>query len=79
MKAGVLFDRSCIVLQVDNFDNTPKMRALANVNMIGIIHYNGYAGRSGEWANMKRAHVVEQLDAGKNFLVCEDARRKRVL
>jgi hypothetical protein len=47
-----------------------QLKRAATTAMVGIIHYNGFAGRSGEWENMKRAHVEEQLKAGANHLVC---------
>ena len=58
--------------QVDNFDHSDRMMATATACMIGIIHYNGFAGRSGEWQRLKAEHVQEQLDKKLSFLVCKD-------
>jgi len=46
--------------------------AAANTIMAGIIYYNGFAGRSGEWHRMTKAHVQEQISQGKSYLICPD-------
>jgi hypothetical protein len=38
--------------------------------MVGIIYYNSFAGRSGEWQAMLGGHVLGQIQAGKDFLLC---------
>jgi len=38
---------------------------------VGIIHYNSFAGRCGEWEIMKREHVQDQLSKGSTFLLCD--------
>jgi hypothetical protein len=42
----------------------------ATTAMVGIIHYNSFAGRSGEWQSMTRKHVEEQIALGKDYLLC---------
>ena len=43
-----------------------------SVSTIGIIHYNGFAGRSKEWGKLKASHVHSQFKKGLDFLLCED-------
>ena len=40
--------------------------------MIGIIYYNQFAGRSGEWEAMQRQHVVDQIAVNANYLECHE-------
>lgn len=47
-----------------------KEKALANTLLIGIIHLNGHAGRSGEWEHMLAEHVDTQLGKGLDYLIC---------
>ena len=42
----------------------------ATTAVVGIIYYNSFAGRSGEWEAMTKSHVLDQAAAGKDFLVC---------
>jgi hypothetical protein len=44
----------------------------ATTAMVGIVYYNSFAGRSGEWQTMTREHVVQQIADGKSFLLCPD-------
>ena len=44
----------------------------ATTAMVGIIHYNSFAGRSGEWQSMPRNHVEEQIALGKDYLLCPE-------
>jgi hypothetical protein len=44
----------------------------ATTAMVGIVYYNSFAGRSGEWQTMTREHVVQQIADGKDFLLCPD-------
>ena len=48
-----------------------RLRVEATTAIVGIIHYNSFAGRSGEWQSMKRAHVQEQRENKENHLVCD--------
>ena len=50
----------------------PAARSAANTAMVGIIYLNGFAGRSGEWQRMDKAHVQKQIHMGANHLVCSD-------
>ena len=38
--------------------------------LVGIIHFNSFAGRSGEWQSMTKDYVLEQLRKGSTCLVC---------
>jgi len=40
--------------------------------MVGILFYNSYPGRIGEWSIMLRKHVQEQREAKRTFLVCTE-------
>ena len=40
--------------------------------MVGIIYYNSFAGRSGEWETMTHEHVLTQLSAGADHLLCNE-------
>jgi hypothetical protein len=44
----------------------------ANAAITGILALNGYFGRKKEWEILSTEHVLKQLDAGKDFLVCQD-------
>jgi len=44
---------------------------LAATLIVGIIYYNGFAGRSGEWEAMLKSHVLEQAASDKDFLLCD--------
>ena len=46
-------------------------QAVATTAMVGIIFYNGFAGRKAEWEIMDKAYVQQQLDANKDYLVCK--------
>ena len=59
---------------VHNYDGTFRMLAKLNRLIIGIIHFNDFAGRSLEWQKLKAAHVHEQFDDGKHVLVCEESK-----
>jgi len=47
------------------------LRLEAVTSMIGIIFFNSFAGRSGEWTVMKREYVEEQIRKGSTYLVCD--------
>lgn len=47
-------------------------RLNATTAMVGIIYYNAFAGRSGEWENMQREYVVEQIAAGADHFLCNE-------
>lgn len=50
---------------------TGEMRSAANCALVGVLYFNGFAGRSGEWQKLSRGHVEEQLAAGKDHVVCK--------
>jgi len=54
----------------DQLDFSEKLNA--TTAMVGIIYYNSFAGRSGEWQIMTRAHMEEQAAASKDFLLCPE-------
>lgn len=76
VKAAVhqaMLDLACISLDAQAtgaISHGDKVRA--NACMVGIIYYNSFAGRSGEWEAMKKQHVLDQIAAGKEFLVCDE-------
>ena len=60
------------------YDGSTKMKAQMNCLVIAIIHYNEFAGRSGEWAKLSAAHVHSQFASGKNVLICQDHKTAEV-
>ena len=57
---------------------TDSTKAAANIAIIGILYLNGFAGRSGEWQIMKKAYVLEQLDAGADHLIWSNHKTAKV-
>ena len=55
----------------------PRMVGRATMLLVGIIFYNLWAGRPGEWQDMERAHVVSQLDIGLPYIVCQKHKTAR--
>jgi len=49
-----------------------RQKAIMNKCMVGIWHYNDFAGRSHEITILTAAHVEEQFEALKNILVCQE-------
>jgi hypothetical protein len=47
-------------------------RVEALTAVVGIIHYNSFAGRCSEWQVMKRAHVQEQRQQLANHVLCDE-------
>ncbi len=45
-------------------------RLEAATALVGVIFFNSFAGRSGEWELMQSSHVTEQLDKCSTFLLC---------
>jgi hypothetical protein len=54
----------------DHLDFSQRLNA--TTAMVGIIYYNSFAGRSGEWETMAKVHVAEQIRACADFLLCHD-------
>jgi hypothetical protein len=50
---------------------TTSQRSAATTALVGIIHYNSFAGRVGEWQHMLKEHVKSQIEKGLNYLECE--------
>ena len=53
-------------------DLPAEARFSANAAMVGILALNGYFGRKKEWETLQTEHVLEQFEAGKDFLVCQN-------
>ena len=49
----------------------------ATVAMVGICALNGYFGRKKEWQSATADHVVSQLDAGLDYIVCANHKTSR--
>lgn len=49
-----------------------KQHGRANVAMAGIIFQTGFAGRDHEWKEVEAQYVIDQLEAGHEFLVIGD-------
>lgn len=47
-----------------------KLKLEAVTAIVGIINFNAFPGRSGEWSMMLRSHVEEQLANNANYLMC---------
>ena len=47
-------------------------RAVANMNIVGIIFFNGFAGRCLEWSLLSLQHVVDQTIKGLDYVVCRN-------
>ena len=45
-------------------------RLEAATALVGVIFFNSFAGRSGEWELMQSSHVTGQLDKCSTFLLC---------
>ena len=50
----------------------------ANAAVVGIIFCNGFGGRKLEWESMLASHVTEQLNAGRDHLVCPEHKTSHV-
>lgn len=72
IKAAVSQAMVDLAYVVERYEGTPVELALMNKLIIGIIHYNEFAGRSGEWAKLSAVHVHVQFRDGKHVLVCQD-------
>ena len=55
-----------------SYDGDMEQLAAMNKLVLAIIHYNEFAGRSGEWSKLSAKHFHEQIKKGKHILVCED-------
>jgi hypothetical protein len=51
-------------------DGCIECRLEAATALVGVIFYNSFAGRSGEWELMQRSHVKDHLDKHNTFLLC---------
>ena len=49
-----------------------KLKLEAATATVGIINFNSFPGRSGEWAKLKRTHVKEQLDKHADHVLCSE-------
>ena len=54
----------------NQFVQTPKSRHHLTSAVVGVIHLNGFAGRSGEWQLMLHADVDTSFESGLDFLEC---------
>ena len=45
-----------------------KVMAAATTIMVGILWFNGYGGRSGEWQILEKAHVFEAMHKNLDYL-----------
>jgi hypothetical protein len=70
MVKQAMLDLCTISKACDGREVTFGERLSANTCIVGIVYYNGFAGRSKEWEVMPAAHVAEQLAECKDFLVC---------
>ena len=69
---SAMLDLACIADMAGSeaaMDVASKLAATTAI--VGIIHFNSFAGRSGEWQCMTKAHVQDQHDKGANHLVCK--------
>ena len=48
-----------------------QIMAAATTIMVGIIYFNGYAGRSGEWQIMEKALVLGAMESSLEYLICQ--------
>ena len=51
-------------------DMIQHFKLASTTAMVGILYYNSFAGRSGEWEIMKKDHVLQQINANADHLVC---------
>lgn len=51
-------------------DMPHQLKVEATTAVVGIIAYNSFAGRSGEWTAMQRQHVVHQYKKNADHLIC---------
>ena len=56
--------------ELEELPDDLRLEALTEV--VGIIFYNAFGGRIGEWRHMKKAHVQAQKAKGANHLLCRD-------
>jgi hypothetical protein len=47
-----------------------EVQSAATAAMVGILYLNGFGGRKLEWELMTRKHVLDQMDAGLDFVLC---------
>lgn len=57
---------------------TQPEQGAATVAMVGILATNGYLGRKKEWETMDKNHVIQQLESGKDFVVCPNHKTSSV-
>jgi hypothetical protein len=53
-------------------DVPAEFRTEALTCVVGIIAYNSFPGRCGEWCKLKAEHVSQQIQAGHCWLQCSD-------
>jgi len=63
---------------VGMYAGDPKELALMNKLIVGITHYNEFAGRSHEWAILSASHCQTQFRDGKHVLVCQEHKTAQV-
>jgi len=66
-----MLDLACIVNTSKGQESlSGSLRAAATTALIGIVHFNSYAGRSGEWETMPKEHAQEQIMKKADHLLC---------
>jgi hypothetical protein len=69
-KVGPLVPHLTIEPVMSSSDGCIECRLEAATALVGVIFYNSFAGRSGEWELMQRSHVKDHLDKHNTFLLC---------
>ncbi len=49
-----------------------KAMAAATMCVVGVVYWNGFAGRPGEWTRLKVSYVQAQLESGAGHVVCAE-------
>ena len=55
----------------------PKVRAQLNVDLLGIIYFNSWAGRCGEWKGLSLVDLLEQLEKHPDFVVLRKVKTRK--
>ena len=51
-------------------DMPRALKLEATTAMIGVLFFNSFAGRCGEWESMETAHVLDHMSKRKSYVLC---------